>query len=128
VPLTETQYAALLDTAYNAGAGSLNYTSNRNGETFPSLLTTVNTGGDTTKVFPKVAISDSGSGKVLPSLIRRRNDASKLFSGGYDTLYAIQEFYNENRKTINYAAIGLVLIGMGGYLYYLKKKGIIFKK
>jgi LPXTG-motif cell wall-anchored protein len=51
-----------------------------------------------------------------------------LFSGGYDTLYAIQEFYNENRKTINYAAIGLVLIGMGGYLYYLKKKGIIFKK
>ena len=128
VPLTETQYAALLDTAYNAGAGSLNYTSNRNGETFPSLLTTVNTGGDTTKVFPKVAISDSGSGKVLPSLIRRRNDASKLFSGGYDTLYAIQEFYNENRKTINYAAIGLVLIGMGGYLYYLKKKGIILKK
>jgi LPXTG-motif cell wall-anchored protein len=51
-----------------------------------------------------------------------------LFSGGYDTLYAIQEFYNENRKTINYAAIGLVLIGMGAYLYYLKKKGIILKK
>jgi GH24 family phage-related lysozyme (muramidase) len=128
VPLTETQYAALLDTAYNAGSGSLNYTSNRRGETFPSLLTTVNTGGDTSKIFPKVAISDSGSGKVLPSLINRRNDASKLFSGGYDYLYAIQQFYQDNKKTINYAAIGLILLGMGGYLYYLKKKGIILKK
>ena len=128
VPLTETQYAALLDTAYNAGAGSLNYTSNRKGETFPSLLTTVNSGGDTTKIFPKVAISDAGTGKVLPVLINRRNDASKLFSGGYDTLYAIQQFYQDNKKTINYLGIGLVLIGLGGYFYYLKKKGIIFKK
>lgn len=128
VPLTETQYAALLDTAYNAGAGSLNYTSNRKGETFPSLLTTVNSGGDTTKIFPKVAISDSGTGKVLPVLINRRNDASKLFSGGYDTLYAIQQFYQDNKRTINYLGIGLVLIGLGGYFYYLKKKGIILKK
>lgn len=128
VPVTETQYAALLDTAYNAGAGSLNYTSNRRGETFQSILTTLNSGGDTTKVFPKVAISDAGTGKILPSLIRRRDDASKLFSGGYDYLYAIQQFYQDNKKTINYAAIGLVLLGMGAYLYYLKKKGIIFKK
>lgn len=126
VPVTETQYAALLDTAYNAGAGSLNYTSNRRGETFPSILTTLNSGGDTTKIIPKVAISDAGTGQILTGLINRRNDAVKLFSGGYNYLYAIQEFYQQNKKTINYAAIGLILIGMGAYLYYLKKKGVIF--
>ena len=124
-PLNEVQYAALLDTAYNAGIGSLSYTSNRRGETFTSLLTAVNTGQDTTSIFPKVAISDSGSGKILTNLINRRKDASKLYSGQYNALYS---FYLRNEKTINYTTIALVLVGMGAYIYYLKKKGVIFKK
>jgi LPXTG-motif cell wall-anchored protein len=38
------------------------------------------------------------------------------------------EFYETYKKPINYTIIGAALIGIGAYLYYLKKKGIIFKK
>ena len=34
-------------------------------------------------------------------------------------------FYNNNKTTINYMVIGASLIGIGIYLFYLKKKGII---
>jgi uncharacterized FlgJ-related protein len=41
---------------------------------------------------------------------------------------SVIEFYEKYKKPINYTVIGAVLVGMGAYLYYLKKKGIIFKK
>lgn len=127
--LTETQYAALLDTGYNAGPGSLNYTSNGRGEKFTSLLSLVNSGQDTTAVFPKVAITDAGSGKVLSGLINRRKDAVELWRGNYDSLYQrYLRFTSRNPNAVNYSLIGAVLLGIGGYLYFLKKKGIIFKK
>jgi GH24 family phage-related lysozyme (muramidase) len=126
--LTETQYAALLDTAYNAGPGSLSYSSNGRGESFPSLLSLVNAGKDTTATFPKVAITDSRTGKVLNSLIDRRKDAAELWLGNYDTIYQrFLRFTGKNPNAVNYSVIGAVLLGIGGYLYYLKRKGIIFK-
>jgi len=120
--MTEVEYAALLDTAYNAGPGSLNYTSNGKGETFPSLLSLANAGKDTTAVFPKVAITDSGSGKVLNSLINRRKDAAALYTGQYNELYS---WYLRNAPKVNLAIIGALFLGIGGYLYFLSKKGII---
>jgi hypothetical protein len=41
---------------------------------------------------------------------------------------SVIEFYETYKKPINYTVIGATLIGIGAYLYYLKKKGIIFKK
>lgn len=41
---------------------------------------------------------------------------------------SVVEFYQKNKTAINYGTIGIVLLGMGAYLYYLKKKGVIFKK
>jgi len=41
---------------------------------------------------------------------------------------SVIEFYETYKKPINYTLIGAALIGIGAYLYYLKKKGIIFKK
>ena len=124
--LTETQYAALLDTGYNAGPGSLNYTSNGRGEKFTSLMSLVNSGQDTTAVFPKVAITDAGSGKVLSGLINRRKDAAQLWNGSYDSVYQkYLRFTSKNPNAVNYTLIGAVLIGIGGYPYFLKKKGII---
>jgi len=120
--MSEVEYAALLDTAYNAGPGSLNYTSNGKGETFPSLLSLANAGKDTTEVFPKVAITDSGSGKVLNSLINRRKDAAELYSGKYNELYS---WYLRNAPKVNLAIVGALLLGISGYLYFLSKKGII---
>lgn len=117
--ITEFQYAALLDTAYNAGVGSLSFTSNRAGDTFTSLLTAVNSGQDTTNIFPKVAITDAGTGRVLPTLVNRRKDAANLFSGKYNELYS---FYLRNQQTINYAVIGAIIIGLTGYVYYIRKK------
>lgn len=125
-PLTETQYAAILDTAYNAGPGSLSYTSNKAGDKFTSLLTAINSGQDTTNIFPKVAITDSGTGKVLTSLVNRRKDAAELWNGKYDTLY--QQYLRimaQNPNLVNYTLIGGVLVGIGVYLYILKKKGKI---
>ena len=34
-------------------------------------------------------------------------------------------FYKTHKKTINYAVIGAVIIGMTAYIYFLKKRGII---
>jgi len=127
-PLNETQYAALLDTSYNAGIGSLNYTSNRRGETFPSILSQVNAGKNPTDSILKVAISDAGSGKILTGLLNRRKDAVQLWNGNYDSLYQqYLRFTGRNPNAVNYAVIGAVLVGIGGYLYYLKKKGKILK-
>lgn len=40
----------------------------------------------------------------------------------------IADVYKNNKTTINLAVIGGVIIGLTGYMYYLYKKGIIFKK
>ncbi len=109
--LTDTQYAALLDTAYNAGAGSLKY---------QGLIDAVNAGSDTTNIFPKVAITDSGTGKVLPSLIRRREDAAKLYNGFYDAYYKVRKLVSENKKIV-LVGIGLILISIS-YFIYTKNK------
>ena len=109
--LTDTQYAALLDTAYNAGAGALKY----NG-----LINAVNNGSDTTKIFPTVAVTDSGTGKVLSVLIKRREDAAKLYNGFYDTFYKVKKVVSENKKLI-FIGLGLVLVSVSFYLYNKNK-------
>lgn len=109
--LTDTQYAALLDTAYNAGAGALKY---------KGLIDAVNTGSDTTKIFPTVAITDSGTGKVLSVLIKRREDAAKLYNGFYDTFYNVKKVVSENKKLI-LIGVGLLLVSVSVYLYNKNK-------
>ena len=41
---------------------------------------------------------------------------------------SVIEFYKNNRNTVNYTAFGIGLLGIGVGLYFMKKKGIIFKK
>ena len=38
------------------------------------------------------------------------------------TLINIVEWYNNNKKTVNYAVIGIILISLSGYFYFLRKK------
>lgn len=38
---------------------------------------------------------------------------------------SVVEFYQNNKKTINYAVIGITLVGIGAYLWFLRKKGKI---
>lgn len=114
--LTDTQYAALLDTSYNAGSGSIKY---------KGLLNAVNTGADTTNIFPKVAITDSKDGKVLPFLIKRRQDAAKLYNGFYDDYYKLKKVVidtvSKNKGKISIGlGVGIILLGISVYLY--KKK------
>jgi GH24 family phage-related lysozyme (muramidase) len=120
--LNEAQYAAILDTAYNAGVGSLSYNSNIKGDKFTSILDAVNAGQDITDILPKVAISDSATGKVSSHLVKRRKDAAQLWNGHYDSLYQI---YLRNADTVNYAVIGVVIIALTGYVWYLKKRKVI---
>ena len=110
--LTDTQYAALLDTAYNAGAGALKY---------KGLIDAVNAGSDTTNIFPTVAITDSGSGKTLPSLIKRREDAAKLYNGFYDAYYKVIKVVSENKGKLLILGVGLVLVSVSFYLYNKKQ-------
>jgi LPXTG-motif cell wall-anchored protein len=44
-----------------------------------------------------------------------------LWDGNYNELYS---YYLRNATTINYATIGIILIGITGYVYYLKKKKV----
>jgi GH24 family phage-related lysozyme (muramidase) len=110
--LTDTQYAALLDTAYNAGAGALKY---------KGLIDAVNAGSDTTNIFPTVSITDSGTGKVLPVLIKRREDAAKLFNGFYDTFYKVKKAVSDNKGKLLILGLGLVLVSVSFYLYNKNK-------
>ena len=109
--LTDTQYAALLDTSYNAGSGALKY---------KGLLDAVNKGSDTTNIFPTVAITNSKDGKVMPFLIKRRQDAAKLYNGYYDEYYKLKKIVSENKGKIG-IGIGLVLISLSIYLYKRNK-------
>lgn len=38
---------------------------------------------------------------------------------------SIIEFYNNNKKVINYTLIGLIFLGLSGYGYYLYKKNVL---
>ena len=114
--LSANEYAGILDVAYNAGVGAVEY---RN------LIDLVNAGQDISDAIVKVAITDSATGKVLPVLVNRRKDALALYKGKYNALY---HYYLKNAQTINYAVVGVVLIAMTGYVYWLNKKGIIGKR
>ena len=61
------------------------------------------------------------------------------YYGGSETTYALGirakllkisviDFYKNNRTIVNYTAFGIGLLGIGVGLYFMKKKGIIFKK
>lgn len=50
---------------------------------------------------------------------------SRLNSPAASFFSAVKVFYKTNQKSINYGTIGLILIGISGYIYYLKKKKIV---
>jgi lysozyme len=67
--ITPNQFSALVDFAYNEGAGSLK------GSTLLRLLNQGDTGG----AADQFANWDEGDGKVLPGLVTRRADERALF-------------------------------------------------
>lgn len=109
--VNENQYAVLISIAYNAGAAGLART---------RILPAINTGKPVAEVAAIIADSLTTSrGAVVPGLVRRRREESDFFMQ-----IPIQEFVSNNKNTL---LIGIVLVGIGAYLFYLKKKGI-FKK
>jgi hypothetical protein len=50
---------------------------------------------------------------------------SRLASPAASFFSAVGVFYKSNKKAINYGTIGLILLGIAGYVYYLKKKKIV---
>jgi len=108
--LNENEYAALVSFAYNAGPNALKY----NG-----LIDAVNNGGDVVGILKRTALTDQQTGKISNGLVNRRKDEAALYSGERNALYS---YYLRNASTINYAVIGVVLIGLSGYIYYLKRK------
>jgi LPXTG-motif cell wall-anchored protein len=111
-PLNEYQYAALISFGYNAGPEAIK---------FNNLIDAVNNGGDVVGILKKTAITEKSTGKVSNALINRRKDEASLYSGNYNDLYS---YYLRNSNSINYAVIGLVMIALTGYVYYLKKKKV----
>ena len=111
--LNEYQYAALVSFGYNAGPYALKYN---------NLIDAVNNGGDVISILKKTALTDSRTGEISNGLINRRKDEANLYSGNYNELYS---YYLRNATTINYATIGIILIGLTGYIYYLKTKKVI---
>ena len=111
-PLNEYQYAALISFAYNAGPGALKYN---------NLLDAINNGGDVISILKRTATTEKSTGKVSNALINRRKDEAALYSGNYNDLYS---YYLRNSNSINLAVIGVVLIALTGYVYYIKKKKV----
>lgn len=111
-PLNEFQYAALISYGYNAGPYAIKY----NG-----LLDAINNGGDVVGILKKNAITDQRTGSVSSGLVNRRKDEAALYSGEQNALYS---YYLRNATSINYATIGILLIGLTVYIYYLKKKKV----
>jgi GH24 family phage-related lysozyme (muramidase) len=112
VPLNEYQYAALISFGYNAGPNALKYN---------NLLDAINNGGDVVGILKKTALTDSRTGQVSQGLVNRRKDEASLYAGEQNALYS---YYLRNAQSINYAIIGLLVIGITGYIYYLKNKKI----
>jgi len=113
VELTENQYAALISIMYNGGPGVID----------KSIANAINSGASNVgEVWKKTALTEVGRpGVILPGLVNRRKDEVMLWDGNYNELYS---YYLRNATTINYATIGIILIGITGYVYYLKKKKV----
>jgi GH24 family phage-related lysozyme (muramidase) len=113
VELTENQYAALISIMYNGGPGVID-----NG-----IADAINSGSSNVgSIWKKTALTEVGKpGVILPGLVNRRKDEVMLWEGNYNELYS---YYLRNSTTINYAIVGGILIGLTGYIYYLKKKNI----
>ena len=111
--MNEYQYAALVSFGYNAGPYALKYN---------NLIDAINNGGDVVGILKRTALTDARTGKISAGLINRRKDEANLYSGNYNELYS---YYLRNATTINYATIGIILIGLTGYIYYLKTKKVI---
>jgi LPXTG-motif cell wall-anchored protein len=107
--LNETQYAALLSFGYNAGPSAIKY----NG-----LLDAVNNGGDVPSILLNTAVTDKRTHSVSSGLKNRRKDEVALYNGNYNELYS---YYLRNSVTIDYAILGILIIGITGYLYFKKK-------
>jgi len=112
-PLNEVQYAALISFMYNAGPYALRYN---------NLDDAINNGGDVIGILKRTALTDSRTGQVAPGLINRRKDEAALYSGQQNELYS---YYLRNATTINYATIGLLVVGITAYIFYLKHKKVI---
>jgi len=113
VELNEYQYAAILDYAYNAGEGALNYN---------NLIGVINSGGDVVSVLKKSAITINNGATVLSNLKNRRIDEGLLWEGKQNSLYSM---YLRNAATIDTVAIvgGTALVA--GLIYWYWKKGVI---
>jgi GH24 family phage-related lysozyme (muramidase) len=111
--LNEYQYAALVSFGYNAGPYALKYN---------NLIDAINNGGDVVGILKRTALTDARTGQISAGLINRRKDEANLYSGNSNELYS---YYLRNATTINYGTIGIILIGLTGYIYYLKYKKII---
>ena len=112
-PLKEVQYAALISFMYNAGPYALKYN---------NLDDAINNGGDVIAILKRTALTDSRTGKVSNGLINRRKDEAALYSGERNELYS---YYLRNATSINYGTVTLLVLGIVGYIYYLKQKKVI---
>lgn len=112
--LTDTQYAAILDYAYNAGA----FAFNRNG-----LKDAIENNGDVESALKGASITQDGV--VISNLKDRRKDEAQLWSGNYNELYS---YYLRNATKINYIAIGTITIALSVYMYWLIKHKFKLKK
>jgi GH24 family phage-related lysozyme (muramidase) len=112
-PLNEVQYAALISFMYNAGPYALKYN---------NLDDAINNGGDVIGILKRTALTDSRTGEVAKGLVNRRKDEAALYSGEQNELYS---YYLRNATSINYATVGLLIVGITAYIYYLKHKKVI---
>ena len=76
-------------------------------------------------------LKDSTDATEFANLLKQRgyygSSASEYASGMRTKLFKINilEFYTKNKTAVNFAVVGLVLIGLTGYFYYLKKKKVV---
>ena len=111
---TDTQYAALISLAYNAGQGNAE-----------KMIDYIFSGPDAATLdtyWQGFHIHDS-AGNLDKGLVNRRKDETMLYDGNYNAAYS---FYLRNQATIDntiwiVAAVS-ILVGIGAYIYYSRKK------